>query len=110
MNTTKTLRLKSHTGDKVYEIDQLEFINIMSDVEEEGVNVIGLITGEAPTIKAIRVLLACMTGTDPKTAGRMLAEHMLLGGEMTDVTDAFNTAGEEAGFGETAEVQKTEAE
>jgi len=35
---------------------------------------------------------------------------MLLGGDMTDVTDAFNTAGEEAGFGETAEVAKTEAE
>lgn len=99
------LRLKSKTGDKVYEIDQLEFINIMVDVEDKGVNVIGLITGNEPTVKSIRTLLACMTHEDDAVAGRMLAEHMLLGGDLSDILRAFNEAGEEAGFGETAEVQ-----
>jgi len=107
-NKTK-LRLKSKTGDKVYDIDQLEFINIMVDVEDKGVNVIGLITGNDPTIKSIRTLLACMTHEDDATAGRMLAEHMMLGGDLTDILKAFNEAGEESGFGETAEVQ-TKAE
>ncbi len=104
------LRLKSKTGDKVYEVDQLEFVNIMVDVEEKGVNVLDLISGNNPTVKALRTLLSVMTHTDEAEAGRMLSEHILLGGEISDIVDAFNTAGEESGFGTTAEEAKSKAE
>lgn len=102
MEKTK-LRLKSATGDKVYEIDQLEFINIMVDVEDKGINVMSLLSGEKPTFKALRTLLAVIIREDDEKAGRMLTEHLFQGGDATDVLEAFNKAGEESGFGETAE-------
>lgn len=104
------LRLKSKTGDKVYEVDELEFVNIMVDVEDKGVNVLDLISGVNPTIKALRTLLSAMTGEDEAVAGRMLSEHIMLGGDVNDIVSAFNLAGEEGGFGETAEEKKSEAE
>lgn len=115
------MKLQTANGEKEIKVQELDFTNLMCDLEDHDVDVMGLLdddTRESMKIfKTIRAIIAVLTGTKDLTeAGKILSEHLKYGGSMDEVMGAFTEAMKTAGFGEEAEVtpqnsgKKTKAE
>lgn len=100
--------LQTANGPKEIKTKELDFTNMMCDLEDYDVDVMGLLDSETRSsmkiIKTIRAILAVLIGTkDVTEAGKALTEHLKYGGAMDEIIDAFTEAMETAGFGGGAE-------
>lgn len=100
--------LQTANGPKEIKTKELDFTNMMCDLEDYDVDVMGLLDSETRSsmkiIKTIRAILAVLIGTKDLTeAGKALTEHLKYGGAMDEIIDAFTEAMETAGFGGGAE-------
>lgn len=100
--------LQTANGSKEIKTKELDFTNMMCDLEDYDVDVMGLLDSETRSsmkiIKTIRAILAVLIGTKDLTeAGKALTEHLKYGGAMDEIIDAFTEAMETAGFGGGAE-------
>ena len=96
--------LQTANGPKEIKTKELDFTNMMCDLEDYDVDVMGLLDSETRSsmkiIKTIRAILAVLIGTKDLTeAGKALTEHLKYGGAMDEIIDAFTEAMETAGFG-----------
>ena len=90
--------LQTANGPKEIKTKELDFTNMMCDLEDYDVDVMGLLDSETRSsmkiIKTIRAILAVLIGTKDLTED---------GGAMDEIIDAFTEAMETAGFGGGAE-------
>ena len=100
--------LQTANGPKEIKVADLDFTNLMCDLEDHDVDVMGLLDDDTrenmKIFKTIRAIIAVLTGTKDLTkAGKILREHLKYGGSMDEVMEAFTEAMKTAGFGEEAE-------
>lgn len=99
---TRTIAIKTAEGDQVYPVADLDFTNLVCDLEGQGVDVMSMLDGGLDRSKLMtmtRALLAVMTGVPVKDAGRMLTQHLGNGGSLEDIFGVFSDAMADAGFG-----------
>ncbi len=99
---TRTIAIKTAEGDQVYPVADLDFTNLVCDLEGQGVDVMSMLDGGLDRSKLMtmtRALLAVMTGVPVKEAGRMLTQHLGNGGSLEDIFGVFSDAMADAGFG-----------
>ena len=104
--------LKTNEGPKEIKTKELDFTNVMCDLEDNGVDVMGLLDDETrekmKVFSTMRAIMAAITGTkDLEIAGKMISEHLKNGGDMNDIMNTFTEVMASAGFGKDAET-KTE--
>ena len=101
--------LKTNNGVVEYMVDDLDFINIMCDLEEKNIDIMAMMNGESGgrTFTFLRGIVAMLLGEDERTAGKKLSEHIRNGGTLDDVMETFAGLMNAAGFGE-AEQTETE--
>ena len=102
--------LKTATGVDTYNVDDLDFINIMCDLEAKDIDVMGMMSSDERGGKMftfIRGIVAMLLKEDERTAGKKLSEHMKNGGTIDEIMEAFAGLMNDAGFGE-AEQTETE--
>lgn len=100
--------LKTNNGDKEINISELNFVNLMCDLEDQGVDVMALLDDEKrenmKIFNVMRAILAVLVGEkDLGKAGAVFAEHLKNGGTIDDIMGAFTEAMQDAGFGTPAE-------
>lgn len=99
---TRTISIQTAEGAQVYPVADLDFTNLVCDLEGQGVDVMSMLDGGVDRSKLMtitRALLAVMTGVPVKEAGRMLTQHLGNGGTLDDIFGVFTDAMADAGFG-----------
>lgn len=107
---TKTFTLKTSSGDKTFKVGDLDFINIMCDLEEKGINVMDLLDDEKradmQVFTVYRALFATLIDSqDLRECGKLLSQHVSNGGSLDIIMDAFTGAMKDAGFGKSTKGQ-----
>ena len=93
----------------VYEVKDLDFGNLMCDLESKGVNIIGFMQGGNQHILSFcRGLISVITGLSVSDSGKLLANHLASGGELTEMTGIIGELMSEAGFGEAGQAESEE--
>lgn len=93
--------LQTANGPKEIKVADLDFTNLMCDLEDHDVDVMGLLDDDTrenmKIFKTIRAIIAVLTRTKDLTeAGKTLSEHLKYGGSMDEVMGAFTEAIETA--------------
>lgn len=99
---TRTISIQTAEGAQVYPVADLDFTNLVCDLEGQGVDVMGMMDGGLDRSKLMtmtRALLAVMTGLPTKEAGKLLTQHLGNGGSLEDIFSVFTEAMSDAGFG-----------
>lgn len=103
--------LHTENGTKEYTIKDLDFTNVMCDLEDRGVDIMGMMNNGlsgGKVFTTMRVILAALIGEeDLKKTGHILSIHLKNGGEMDEIFDAFTEVMETAGFGGASETEET---
>ena len=112
MTQKKFFILKTDNGDVTYPIPDLDFSNLVCDLEEYGINVYNLTQSDSTQyFSTLRAILAIIIKADSLTSeGKALTSHLKNGGETDTILEVFTEAMKQAGFGTTAEETTTEAE
>lgn len=102
------MTLQTKNGPIEISVADLDFTNLMCDLEDHDVDVMGLLDEDTRAnmkiFKTIRAIIAVLTDTkDLVAAGKTLSEHLKYGGSMDEVMGAFTEAMKSAGFGADAE-------
>jgi hypothetical protein len=98
--------IKTNNGDINFQVKELDFTNVACDIEDYGVNVMSLFTGDDDVkgFSMCRAIIGVITGEkDKQKAGRMLTEHLKNGGSLDDIFNTFKEAMQSAGFGKATE-------
>ena len=102
--------LQTAKGPKEYKIKDLDFTNVMCDLEDRGIDVMNMMSdgfNNGKTFTTLRVITATLIGeSDLTKTGQILSEHLKNGGDMDEILDAFTEVMENAGFGEASEKDK----
>jgi len=99
---TRTVSIQTNEGAQVFPVADLDFTNLVCDLEGQGIDVMSMLDGGLDRGKLMtmtRALLAVMTGLPVKEAGRMLTQHLGNGGSLDDIFSVFSDAMADAGFG-----------
>lgn len=109
------MKLHTEKGIKEYKVKNLDFTNVMCDLEDRGVDIMGMMgnTGipDNKLFSTIRIILATLIGeTDLNVAGKVLTTHLKNGGKIDEILKAFTEVMENAGFGEASEDENQEME
>lgn len=99
------MTIQTAKGPKEIKVKELDFTNMMCDLEDNGVDVMALLDDEErknmKMFTTIRAIFGSLVGAkNLKSAGKMLSEHLANGGTTDEVMDAFAEVMAEAGFGE----------
>lgn len=108
-NITKTLTLKLDGGDRIFPIKDLDFFNIVCELEDSGIDVMSLTSGSLERTKifsTMRALTAVLVNVQKDEAGALISEHIRNGGTLDVIMEAFTEAMADAGFGETPEEEE----
>lgn len=93
----------------VYEAKNLDFGNLMCDLESKDVNIIGFMQGGNNYILSFcRGLISIITGLSISDSGKLLAKHLANGGELTEMTGIIGELMAEAGFGAAGQAESEE--
>ena len=93
----------------VYEVKDLDFCNLMCDLESKGVNIIDFMRGGNRHILSFcRGLISVITGLSISDSGKLLANHLANGGELTEMTGIIGELMSEAGFGAAGQAESEE--
>jgi hypothetical protein len=99
---TRTIAIQTNEGSQAFPVAELDFTNLVCDLEAQGVDVMSMLDGGLDRTKLMtmtRAILAVMTGLPTKEAGRMLTQHLANGGSLDDIFGVFTDAMADAGFG-----------
>lgn len=99
---TRTVSIKTNEGEQLFPVVDLDFTNLVCDLEGQGVDVMSMMDGGIDRTKLMtitRALLAVMTGVEVREAGKMLTQHLGNGGSLDDIFSVFTEAMADAGFG-----------
>ena len=99
---TRTVAIKGSDGDQLFSVSELDFTNIVCDLEGQGVDVMSMMDGGIDRSKIMtitRALLAVLIDVPTKEAGKLLTQHMANGGAIDDIFEVFSEAMADAGFG-----------
>lgn len=107
--------LKTDKGTKEYKVKDLDFTNVMCDLEDKGVDIMKMLNDgsiqDGRTFTTVRTLTAALIGEDDmKKAGTILSTHLRNGGSLDTIFEAFTEVMKSAGFGETAGENEETAE
>lgn len=98
--------LNTAKGKKEYKVKDLDFTNVMCDLEDRGVDIMAMMNGNMDNSKmfsTIRAITAALIDEpDLHKAGTILSTHLANGGSMDEIMNAFTEVMAAAGFGETA--------
>lgn len=103
--------LQTNKGPKEIASQELDFINLMCDLEDRGINIMSLVGDDEnggveklASVSTVRAILAALLGVkDLHTAGSILSEHLSNGGELTSIMDEFAEVMTNSGFGKKEE-------
>ena len=98
----RILVLKLDNGDRQFATRDLDFFNLVCELEGSGVDVMALTGGNlegAKLFTTLRSLLAVLINVKPMEAGNLMSQHLRNGGTLDDIMAAFTSAMEDAGFG-----------
>ena len=84
-------------ANKTYDIPELDF-NAVCELSERGVDILDSKSFTKNPIIAARNITAWMTKTSVIDAGNIIQEHVIDGGDIADIFNAFNEAIEASGF------------
>ena len=99
---TRTISIQTKEGAQVYPVAELDFTNLVCDLEGQGIDVMSMMDGGLDRSKLMtmtRGLLAVMTGLPTREAGKLLTQHLGNGGSLEDIFGVFTEAMSDAGFG-----------
>lgn len=80
-----------------YQVPKMDF-DAICDLEERGVNLLGMSSNNPKLATTVRGLVAWIMGVDAKTASAEIEEHLKNGGNLVDIFTAISDAMENAGF------------
>lgn len=98
----RTLVLKSDGEDLVFPVKDIDFTNILCDLEQNGIDVMGLVDGNIDRSKIftiMRALIAVLIDVPLTEAGKLMTAHLSNGGAIEDIFKVFADAMNDAGFG-----------
>lgn len=106
---SKTFTLKTSNGDQTYVMPELDFTNVLCDLEDQGVNLMQMFNAESrrdmKVFSVCRAILRVLTGTaDKNEAGKIMSAHLSNGGTIDEIFSIFTEAMQDSGFGATAGV------
>ena len=109
------MKLKTAKGEKEYKTKELDFTNVMCDLEDKGVDVMAMINGDftngGKLFSTLRILISALIDEpDLKKAGSILSEHLANGGDMDVILNTFTEVMAKAGFGEAATEEENPSE
>lgn len=91
----------------VYNIKDLSFGNLASDLEDQGVNVLELLDGKKKYVFSFcRAFIAIVTGLPLEKAGLLMTKHFANGGTANEFLEIFTELMSDAGFGKAEEAQE----
>ena len=96
-----------------YKVDDLDFTNVVCDLEEQGIDVFGIMDGSSKQYMTLcRAFIMIVTHLPAPAAGKLLTKHIRNGGKLDEILDSFKELMNDAGFGEaeTAETAAPQAE
>jgi hypothetical protein len=95
-----------------YENKELDFTNVLCDLEDKGIDIMGMATGGQMKIFSLaRGIVSVYTGEkDLNECGKILSQHVNNGGNLEDIVNPFVEAMHAAGFGKEATEEKTAQE
>lgn len=99
---TRTIKLNTDEGEQVFPVKQLDFYNLVCDLEGAGIDVMTLTNGTLDRTKlfsTVRALLSVMIGVPQEQAGTLIGQHIANDGSLEDVFSVFTEAMNDAGFG-----------
>lgn len=99
---TRTISIQTEDGAQVYPVTDLDFTNLVCDLEAQGIDVMSMMDNgfdRAKIMTTARAFLAVMTGLPAKDAGRLITQHIGHGGSLEDIFSVFTDAMTDAGFG-----------
>lgn len=83
----------------VYNVKDLDFTNTMCEMEEQGIDVIGIMSGtNKQYISICRGLVSVITGLPAQSAGKLFTRHLANGGKLDEMLDIVSELMSEAGF------------
>ena len=101
---SKTFTLKTSNGEQTYVLPELDFTNVLCDLEDQGVSLMDS-RKDMKVFSVCRAILCVLTGiTDKKQAGKIMSEHLGNGGSIDDIFSIFTEAMKDSGFGAAAGV------
>lgn len=80
---------------KEYTAKEIDF-NMVCDLASHGVNIYSV--DPLPMNVAIRAYFAVCAGVPLETAGKLLERHLMDGGDLTEISEAFSDKLENSGF------------
>lgn len=106
---SKTFTLKTSNGEQTYVLPELDFTNVLCDLEDQGVSLMQMFDADSrkdmKVFSVCRAILCVLTGiTDKKQAGKIMSEHLGNGGSIDDIFSIFTEAMKDSGFGAAAGV------
>jgi len=84
-------------NEREYDVPELDF-NAVCDLADRGIDILNTNTMQKNALGIARGFTAWVMGVDNATAGREIQKHMLAGGDISVIIDAFTQAVEESGF------------
>ena len=105
------LTLKLDNGEKQFVTRDLDFYNLVCELEGAGVNVMNLVNGaleQENVFSSVRAILAVLVNVQSVEAGKLLSQHLKNGGDLEDIMTAFTEAMTDAGFGKPQTAEETE--
>ena len=108
---THILTIKLDGGDRQFPTKDLDFYNLVCELEGAGIDVMSLTDGNLERTKifsTMRALLAVLINVQAETAGAYLSQHIRNGGALDDIMNAFTDAMSDAGFGAAPETEEVE--
>lgn len=106
---THILTLKLDGGDRQFPTKDLDFYNLVCELEGAGIDVMSLTDLNIERTKifsTMRALLAVLINVQKEQAGTMLSQHIKNGGVLDDIMAAFTDAMADAGFGAAQETEE----
>lgn len=93
----------------VYAVKNLDFCNLLCDLEDRGVNITDLMQGgNKYQMSFCRGMISVITGLPTRDAGKLLAKHLANGGKVTEMTGIIGELMVEAGFGAAGQAKSEE--
>lgn len=99
---TRTIQIQTSEGTQTFPVADLDFTNLVCDLEAQGIDVMSMMDGGLDRSKLMtmtRALLSVMTNLPVKEAGKLLTQHLGNGGSLEDIFGVFTEAMADAGFG-----------
>ena len=105
----RTIQLNTNDGEQLFPVKELDFYNLVCELEGVGIDVMSLTSGgldRGKLFTTVRALLAVMIDVPQKEAGVLIGQHIANEGSLEDVFGVFTEAMQDAGFGKTPQDHK----